>query len=273
MAFWNCARHARKAGRPFWFAGSPLLSLSAPDMLPRTVARKENLFRRRSASVSEDPGTPGQRLFPEYSQLAGMYRNEVEGLTESQLDRRRPEKSWGLWSVRDQVSHMAMVNYRWFLGNWGPTLFGDEWPRDKSLADTGGADRKMDPERFHAMADLLDALEDGLSLAWEILEKETLASLREKALSCRVPRDYRWPSGDAMRDWTENISLKAHPGRYWRDEKDPDLFHYNLEYTFRHVSWEAYAHLKTIQKHKEAEGLPPAGVIPDEGYLRLLTWE
>ena len=90
--------------------------------------------------MSEDPGTPGQRLFPEYSRLAGMYRNEVEGLTENQLDRRRPEKSWGLWSVRDQVSHMAMVNYRWYLGNWGPILFGGEWPRDKSLADTGGAD-------------------------------------------------------------------------------------------------------------------------------------
>ena len=37
------------------------------------------------------------------------------------------------------------------------------------------------------------------------------------------------------REWTENVTIKTHPTGFWRDETDPDLFHYDLEYTFRHV--------------------------------------
>ena len=72
--------------------------------------------------MSEDLNTPGRSLFPGYTEIAGMYEREVEGLSDEQIDTVRPEKSWGAWSIRKQVSHIASVHYRHFLGTWGKTL-------------------------------------------------------------------------------------------------------------------------------------------------------
>ena len=223
--------------------------------------------------MSEDLNTPGRSLFPGYTEIAGMYKREVEGLSDEQIDAVRPEKRWGAWSIRKQVSHVASVHYRHFLGTWGKTLFEDTPPRDISLIDTGGADRSLDPARFHATPDLIAALKDGTALVWEALDSETLGSMREKVQSRTIKRDEQFPSGDSRMAYTENLTLKAHPDAYWRDETDPDLFHYTLEFTFRHVLWEGFAHLKTVQMHKLAMGLPLAEDLPEEGYLKLLTWE
>ncbi len=218
--------------------------------------------------------TPAKSLFPEYGVLPAMYAREVAGLTGEQLDARRPQKSWGLWSIREQVSHMGYVHYRWFLQVWGKTLFGENLPRPKSLYDTGGTDRLLDPARFHEMDDLLAAYADGCRLALDILENETAHSLREKTKRREVPRDYAWPSGDKYVDWLENVVLKAHPRGFWRDAERDDVFHYDLEWTFRHVAWEGLAHLRTIQAHKHAEGLAPANTLEEAtGYLAALTWE
>ena len=111
--------------------------------------------------MTDDLSTPGRLLFPEYPTLGGMYERETTGLTEAQLDTRQPEKSWGAWSIRDQVSHIAFTSHRWFLDIWGETLFGDNFPRDRSIIDTGGADRLLDPARFHELPDLLVAAKDG----------------------------------------------------------------------------------------------------------------
>ena len=224
--------------------------------------------------MADDLSTPARQLFPGYPSLPGMYAREVEGLTEAQLDRARPEKSWGKWSIRRQVSHMAYVNYRWFLGNWGPILFGQRPPRDMSLADTGGADRMLDPKRFRGLPILLGRLKDGCDLAWEILGGETLGSLREKVYSRRFVPGQPWPSGDSPRAWLENTMLKAHPRGVWIDPKDPGLVHYDLECTFRHVLWEGYAHLRTIQAHKREEGLKiEVPLDPGVGYLKVMRWE
>ena len=222
----------------------------------------------RSASM------PASEMFPEYALLPGMYAWEVEGLAREQLDAKRPGRSWGLWSIREQVSHAGYVNYRWFLQVWGKSLFGESLPRPKSLYDAGGADRLLDPKRFHEMGDLLAAYEDGCRLALDILENETPESLREKTKERKIPPDYAWPSGDRYIDWIENVVLKAHPDGFRRDEKEEGLFHYTLEWTFRHVLWEGFAHLKTIQAHKKAQGLE-AKVPLDEsaGYLAALNWE
>ena len=223
--------------------------------------------------MSEDLNTPGQSLFPDYTRIAGMYEREVEGLSDEQCDSVRPEKSWGAWPIRKQVSHIASVHYRHFLGNWGEALFGANLPRDKSLIDTGGADRSLDPARFHEMSDLIAALKDGTALVWEILAGETLGSMREKRQSRVIKTDERFATGDSRMAYTENLTLQAHPGTYWRDENDPELFHYNLEFTFRHVLWEGFAHLRTIQAHKQAMGLPSANELPEVGYLKTLKWE
>lgn len=224
--------------------------------------------------MSLDASRPATEIFPEYALLPGMYAREVEGLTQKQLDLKLPGKSWGLWSIRDQVSHMGFVNYRWFLQVWGKFLFGENLPRPESLYDTGGADRLLDPGRFHEMDDLLAAYEDGCRLALEILENETLASLREKTKIREVPRSYEWPSGDRYIDWLENVVLKIHPDGFWRDEKKDNVFHYNLEWTFRHVLWEGFSHLKTIQAHKQAQGIEAKATLDEGvGYLAALTWE
>ena len=57
--------------------------------------------------MSEDLNTPGQALFPDFARIAGMYEREVEGMSDAQYDAVRPEKSWGAWSIRQQVSHIA----------------------------------------------------------------------------------------------------------------------------------------------------------------------
>jgi hypothetical protein len=223
--------------------------------------------------MSGDSSTPGRALFPEYHRIHGMYEREVEGLTDGQMDTLQPEKSWGIWPIRRQVSHIASVHYRWFLQTWGETLFGENPPRDISLTDTGGTDRYLDPKRFHEMPDLLTALKDATALALEILGGETLGSLREKTLTRRIDPNDTFATGENRLEWTKNVTLKAHSSGYWQDENDPGLFHFDLEYTFRHILWEAYAHLKTIQAHKKAMGLGVRVDIPEVGYLKYLKWE
>ncbi len=224
--------------------------------------------------MPQNSSKPATEIFPEYTLLPGMYAREVEGLTQEQLDLKQPGKSWGQWSIREQVSHMGFVNYRWFLQVWGKSLFREELPRPSSLYDTGGADRLLDPKRFHEIDDLLTAYEDGCHLALDILKNESLESLREKTKQREIPRNYEWPSGDRYIDWIENVVLKIHPDGFSRDENKDNIFHYNLAWTFRHVLWEAFAHLKTIQAHKQAQGIE-AKITLDEnvGYLSALTWE
>ncbi len=224
--------------------------------------------------MPRDASTPAPELFPEYASLPDMYAREVAGLTEEQLDARQPGKGWGLWSIRAQVSHVGYVNYRWFLQAWGETLFGEDLPRPASLYDTGGADRLLDPGRFHEMGTLLAAYADGCRLALDVLRCETLESLREKTKTREVPADRAWPSGDRQIDWIQNAVLPAHPDGFWRDARRENVFHYNLEWTFRHVLWEGLAHLRTIQAHKRAQGLAARVPLDDRaGYLAALTWE
>jgi hypothetical protein len=223
--------------------------------------------------MSDDLSTPGRELFPEYPRIHGMYAREVEALTDEQVDLVQPEKSWGVWPIRRQVSHIAFAHYRSYLATWGEVLFTGNLPRDPSIAEPGELERALDPKRFHEMNDLLAALEDATALGWETLGGETLGSMREKIQPRRIPHDARWTLGDGLREWTENVTLKIHPTGFWRDESDPDLFHFDLEYTFRHLLWESHAHLKNIQAHKLALGLPAQAKIPETGYVKILRWD
>ena len=210
-------------------------------------------------------------LFPEYGRLPGMFAREVEGLSDEILDRVRPEKSWGAWSIRVQVSHTAYIPYLFFLDLLVPALWPDgKLPRDKSLADTGGADRRLDPARFHAMPGLIAALADGCALAREVLARETPASLRRE-IPRRVPRERRWANGERVADYWENLVLPANPDGVRRDPADPELFHQTLGCAFRHILWEAFVHLRTIQAHKRAEGLPARAEVPEVGYIPRLA--
>ncbi len=224
--------------------------------------------------MSCDASMPAMEIFPKYALLPEMYAQEMEGLTPEQIDARQSGKTWGLWSIREQVSHIGYVNYRWFLQIWGKSLFGEDSPRPESLYHTGGADRLLDPKRFYEMDDLLAAYEDGCRLALNILKRETAESLRARTKTREIPRSYVWPSGDKYIDWIQGVVLKTHPGGFWRDESQENLFHYTLEWTFRHALWEGFAHLKTIQAHKRIQGIKTKIALDERiGYLAALTWE
>ncbi len=190
------------------------------------------------------------------------------------MRRTREEKSWGLWSIQDQVSHVASLPYRWLLIRWGAILFGDELPRDKGLFERFDG-RMMKEEYCPQIQDLIDVMRDSFALAWEVLGAETTESIRDgRKISEHAPRGMIRPgTGENVRQWRENVTLKAHRTGVWIDPEDTELFHFNLEYTFRHMLWEAYAHLKTIQMHKKEEDLEPLVSIPQEGYICVLKWE
>ena len=114
-------------------------------------------------------------LFPEFPQVVELYAQEIDGLPEEILERVREEKSWGLWSIRDQVSHMASLPYRWLLIRWGDILFGDHLPRDKKLLERFDG-RMMKNEYCPQIQDLIDVMRDSFALAWEVLGAETTES-------------------------------------------------------------------------------------------------
>lgn len=220
----------------------------------------------------DDSTIPGREVFPEFGAISGLFSAEVEGLGEDILDRRRPEKGWGGWSIREQVSHVAWIPYLIFHIYWGEIIFG-KFPDETAVRTyTGGADRMLDPVSYRRMPEILGVLEEGFGEGWDVLGRETLGSLREKTLPRRIDPDRTWATGERVIDYFETLVLPAHRTGLRRDEKDPCLFHQTLESAMRHIVWEAFVHLKTIQHHKAAEGLPAAATVPEERYVSLLEW-
>ena len=223
--------------------------------------------------MPEDLSTPGLEVFREYRNLADLFREETNGLSHGLCYLVLPEKSWGAWSIKEQISHTAWIPYLFFLEFWPPFLYPDSLPRDKSLVDTGGADRMLDPARFPEMSDVMTALDDAYALCREVLSKETLATLRNKELPRRYSPDRTWANGERVIDYFQNLVLPAHERGFRKDENDPYLYYQTLECTFRHILWESYVHLITIQEFKRFQGLPIPRNVPRDGYAAMLTWE
>ncbi len=223
--------------------------------------------------MPEDLSTPGLDVFPEYINLADLFHDETSGLPEEFHELVLPEKSWGAWSIKEQISHTAWIPYLFFLEFWPPVLYPDSLPRDKSLVDTGGADRMLDPVRFPEFSDVLAALDDACALCREVLSNETLAGLREKELPRRYSPDRKWANGERVIDYFQNLVLPAHESGFRKDESDPYLYYQTLECSFRHILWESNVHLITIQEFKRHKGLPIYANVPRDGYAAMLSWE
>jgi len=220
-----------------------------------------------------DLSAPARDIFPEFNTIPRLFEEEVRGLPKAALARHRPEKGWGGWSISEQVSHAAWIPYLIFCVIWRETLFGDETPPHLDRTDTGGADRMLDPGRFYEMPNLLGARGDGFALGWILLGRETLGSMREKVLARDVNPDRQWATGERVIDYFEQLVAPAHKVGLRRDENDPYIFHQTFECAMRHIIWEALVHLKTIQMHKAAEGLPTGPPVSEEGYVKLLEWD
>ena len=160
-----------------------------------------------------------------------------------------------------------------FSGILAPVLYPNSLPRDKSLADQGGADRMLDPVRFPGVSDVLAALDDAFALCREILSKETLATLSNKELPRKYSPDRTWANGERVIDYFHNLVLPAHQSGFRKDENDPYLYYQTLECSFRHILWESYVHLITIQEFKRIKDLPIHTTVPRDGYAAMLTWE
>ncbi len=223
--------------------------------------------------MPEDLSTQGLDVFPEYKNLADLFREETDGLPQELWEWKLPEMSWGAWSIKEQISHTAWIPYLFFLEFWPPVLYPDSLPRDKSLADQGGADRMLDPVRFPGASDVLAALDDACALCREVLSSETLATLRKKELPRKYSPDRTWANGERVIDYFQNLVLPAHETGFRKDENDPYLYYQTLECSFRHILWESYVHLITIQEFKRIKGLSIHSTVPRNGYAAMLTWE
>jgi hypothetical protein len=196
----------------------------------------------------------------------------VEGLTDAQLDWDDVSQEWAKWSIRRQVSHVAMAYYFQMLLAWGKHFFKDrQQPGAVDLTELKAVrkkyDRVLDEEKFWELEDILPQVEFAINIAREILSRLDERDLESITAERIVPPDATFTtSNENMGDYFERAS-KCHPDGIERDTNDPTVWHTNAKYIFRHMIWETLTHLNTIQRLKKAQGLPARVAIPKVGYL------
>ena len=212
---------------------------------------------------------PATELFPQYERgLHRMLADEVEGLTDEQLDWRSDRWEWSKWSIRRQVSHMATFVRRFLLHRWADQLF----PHGTSHLGALAADFSPSPSgswleesRFWELPVLLEQIDISMRLAHHVLSGETAGSMRRKELSLEVP-------GPAVMEFWR-LGTTAHPTGLRQDPSNPASICLTLEATFRHLYYEFITHMYNIQRLKRAQGLATTVEIPSEGYWVLPQWD
>ena len=206
--------------------------------------------------------TPGIVLFPQFRQeVYDMYRLELAGLTDEQLDFTSDRWGWSEWSIRFNLSHVASGDFRWLLQRWGENLFTDGLPE---IDDWEGIvdspyDRRLDETKYWEVDDIFVVLRKSLDFMCSVLESETVDSLRSKELRSSVSGQLHW--------------LEAHPNGVREDPSEPPWGYITLEATFRHRYFEYMTHLYNIQRLKKAQGLEASVDIPHVGYHALPDWD
>ena len=87
--------------------------------------------------------------------------------------------------MRQNLSHMGSVFYRWMLERWAETLFPDGLPlthAEIGLMSSPSHDRRMDDGAVWDIEDVLKALGGGAELVRQVMLKETVGSMRDKSL-------------------------------------------------------------------------------------------
>ncbi len=205
---------------------------------------------------------PARAAFPEYWSLESQARAEVEGLSDAQLDWTSDRWEWSRWSIRQNLSHMGSVFYRWMLERWGEELYPRGLP--VSAAETArmsspSHDRRMDDRVVWEVVDILASLAGGVDLVRRVLSSETMGSMRSKEV-VRSPSP-QWP-----------MMAAAHPIGVVLDE-DGNGGSITLEATVRHMYFEFVTHLYNIQRLKRAQGLVAVVKLPKVGYWMLPGWD
>ena len=144
--------------------------------------------------------SPGSALFPEFDTLYDLIANEVEGLTDDQLDWTSEEYGWAEWSIRVQLSHMASLIYRWLILRWGDVTFpnGEHGVEDVNGLAASPFDRRMDDTKYYELQDILTKLREGIDLARRVLAERNVGFLRSHTVT--VTLDGGW-----------GLMIQAHP--------------------------------------------------------------
>lgn len=206
--------------------------------------------------------TPAIQVFPQFRQeIYDMYRQELAGLTDEQLDFTSDRWGWSEWSIRFNLSHVASGDFRWLLQRWGENLFTDGLPE---IDDWDGIvdspyDRRLDETKYWDVDSIFAVMRKSMDFVCSILETETVDSMRSRELRSSVSGQLHW--------------LEAHPNGVREDPDDPPWGYINLEATFRHRYFEYMTHLYNIQRLKMAQGLEVAVEVPEVGYHALPSWD
>lgn len=210
--------------------------------------------------ISDD--SPGSVLFPEYATIYDLIAQEVEGLTDEQLDWTSDKWGWAEWGIRRQTSHMASLLYRWMIFRWVEVLFpeGDHGVEDVEGITQSSYDRAMDQDKYRDMPVILDTLKGGFALVQKVMDSHSVSFLRENS----IPSVYN-------NQW--ELMIKAHPSGLIPPSGDETEASINLEATLRHMYFEEVTHLYNIQRIKRAQGLPTIVDVPDVGYWIVEGWD
>ena len=206
--------------------------------------------------------SPASMLFPEFESLYGLIANEVEGLTDAQLDWSSTDYGWAEWSIRVQLSHMASLIYRWFILRWGDTTFpdGDHGVDDVKGLAASSYDRRMDETKYYDLTVILEKLREAIDLARRVLAERSVGFLRAHIVTQTLTDSW-------------NLMIQVHPSGIVVSEDDPNTVSMQLEGSIRHVYFEEITHLFNIQRLKRAQGLPTISGIPRVGYWTVDGWD
>ena len=211
--------------------------------------------------TQQSDNAPGTTLFPDIGNFHSMLSQELAGLTDEQLDFTSDKWAWSEWSIRRNASHVSSGGLRWVLGRWADANLAEGIPLpDDAMEIVNSGARWLDEEKYHTVDSILLKLKEGLDLCDAVLAKQTVGSMH----SMELP----WSNTGQAAQMAE-----AHPNGRRLDPSDPEKAYIDLEYTFRHLWFEAMTHLYNIQRLKRAQGLSANVQLPDEGYHTIPSWD
>lgn len=214
--------------------------------------------------ILEMPEDRSVGAMPPYRMLVSWVKAETAGLTGAQLDYddTHPDKEWMWWSIRRQVSHIA----------WDALVFTHRrcaallWPdgdqpepvvwKHHHLGPDMKYDRMLDEDLYWEVPDLIEKMEIGIGWLERVVAENSIEQLRANTSSIR-----------GTHFWQYVISTL--PRGAGDDPDKPGFIRYDLEGSLWMVFYEQLAHIRTIQRLKEHQGLALAVALPRVGYLRL----
>jgi hypothetical protein len=200
-------------------------------------------------------------LFPLFETYLSLVKQEVNGLSKSEVNWTSAKWSWSGWSIKDNVSHVTSHLFRWYILRWGSKLFPKELPFADELHDLAGLpSRRLSKAKWDEMDAILSKLEQSLELIRQILENETETSILTKNIIQGGPGFY-------------GLISNRYPGTQYQDPEFPSIWHLTLAGTFHHSEGELTTHLFNVQRLKLAQGFESQVTLPRIGYWTLPNWD